>query len=279
MEKYNEESKTYFVVSDIHGFYDELIEGLNRAGYKKDNPNHVLVVVGDIFDRGPQNLYVYKFLKNLPKDRRVLIRGNHEDMFLKLINKPFPDYYDFSNRTVSTFCQLAGFNESTLYNSIVDDSLVKSSSEYWAQIVQIVKMLKVDEWIMSNDWVNYFEIDDYVFVHSFIPIRNGEYNPSWRTDSTKREWVSAQWSNPHHQYWEGLFSQEEAKGKKIVFGHWHTSDIKSFINNSSGEFDTGIVEYKGFLAIDGGVKVKDGKQYHPVNVLVIKENSHIKYDG
>ena len=27
----------YFVVSDIHGFYDELIEALNTAGYDKNN--------------------------------------------------------------------------------------------------------------------------------------------------------------------------------------------------------------------------------------------------
>ena len=91
--------KKYFVVSDIHSFYNALIEGLKRAGYDQENPNHILVVCGDIFDRGGQPLEVYNFLISLPKERRVLIRGNHEYLLRELINRQMPYSHDESNGT------------------------------------------------------------------------------------------------------------------------------------------------------------------------------------
>ena len=44
--------KTYFVCSDIHGFYKEWVKSLKEAGFNKNNPEHILIVLGDIFDRG-----------------------------------------------------------------------------------------------------------------------------------------------------------------------------------------------------------------------------------
>lgn len=97
----------YFCVSDIHSFYNELIRALRQAGFNKRNKNHTLIVCGDIFDRGPDAVAVYKFLKSIPKKRCILIKGNHEPLYLELLTKPFPKGYDFSNHTVDTFCQLA----------------------------------------------------------------------------------------------------------------------------------------------------------------------------
>ena len=51
----------YFVVSDVHGFYDEMIKALNEAGWDKNNPNHYIISCGDVFDRGTQPKEVMKF--------------------------------------------------------------------------------------------------------------------------------------------------------------------------------------------------------------------------
>ena len=48
-----------FVLSDIHSFYDEMISALNEAGYDKDNKDHTIIILGDIFDRGHQSLETY----------------------------------------------------------------------------------------------------------------------------------------------------------------------------------------------------------------------------
>jgi len=49
-------SKKMFVVSDIHGHYTLLREALDRAGFDKDNEDHLLICCGDYFDRGTKML-------------------------------------------------------------------------------------------------------------------------------------------------------------------------------------------------------------------------------
>ncbi len=67
--------KKYFVVGDIHSFYKPFINELTRKGFDACNNEHVLIVCGDLFDRGPDSKKVYEFIKSLPLDRRILIRG------------------------------------------------------------------------------------------------------------------------------------------------------------------------------------------------------------
>ena len=104
----------YFFCSDIHSFYTPLMKELHRKGFDIENPEHVLVILGDVFDRGTETMEVYNFLRSLSDDRLILIRGNHESLYKSLLDKPFPDSYDFSNGTVRTFCQIAGFDEKVL---------------------------------------------------------------------------------------------------------------------------------------------------------------------
>lgn len=46
-------------MSDIHSYYNEMIDALNKASFDKDNENHILVVCGDLFDRGKQTLEIF----------------------------------------------------------------------------------------------------------------------------------------------------------------------------------------------------------------------------
>ena len=46
--------KKYFVVSDVHGFYDEMKKALDNAGFDIANPDHIFVSCGDLLDRGRQ---------------------------------------------------------------------------------------------------------------------------------------------------------------------------------------------------------------------------------
>ena len=65
----------YFVVADVHGFYDEMKAALDEAGFDPENENHTLISCGDVIDRGKRPNEVVKYLVNLP--RKILIRGNH----------------------------------------------------------------------------------------------------------------------------------------------------------------------------------------------------------
>lgn len=64
-----------FLVGDLHGCYDQLLEKLERQRFDRDND--LLISVGDIIDRGPKNL---ECLRMLREKWFVAVRGNHEQM-------------------------------------------------------------------------------------------------------------------------------------------------------------------------------------------------------
>ena len=69
----------YFIFSDVHGEYDALINALNEAGYNRNNHNHILVSLGDNFDRGSKSRDIFMFLRNR---NAICVKGNH-DLFLQ----------------------------------------------------------------------------------------------------------------------------------------------------------------------------------------------------
>ena len=52
----------FFVSSDIHGFFDEWQLALNNAGFDINNPNHKIIICGDLFDRGRQSKEIVNFI-------------------------------------------------------------------------------------------------------------------------------------------------------------------------------------------------------------------------
>lgn len=76
----------YFVSSDIHGFFDEWQNALKEKGFDLNNPEHKIILCGDLFDRGSQPKEIIDFvLKH--KVKVILIRGNHEDLMEQMIER------------------------------------------------------------------------------------------------------------------------------------------------------------------------------------------------
>ena len=76
-------SKKYFCASDVHSFYTEWELALSAAGFDKTNPDHIIIVCGDLFDRGPESRSCYEFMTTmLDQNRAIYVRGNHEDLIL-----------------------------------------------------------------------------------------------------------------------------------------------------------------------------------------------------
>jgi hypothetical protein len=46
--------KKYFIVADVHGYFDILNQSLKEAGFDENNPEHFFVSLGDLLDRGKQ---------------------------------------------------------------------------------------------------------------------------------------------------------------------------------------------------------------------------------
>lgn len=248
----------FFVVSDIHGFYEELREALNQAGFDRTNENHWLITCGDHFDRGGQPNEVMKYLMNLP--RKILIRGNHEALFEEMCERGYPHSHDVSNGTAQTIADLG-------YLGMMDGEWPEACDRASKRVRPFF-----------NSMVNYFETKNYIFVHSWIPTLPGEdwngkpwytqnrfdiFNPNWR-EANQVEWDGAMWGNPFKQAQQGLLPD-----KTIVFGHFHTSyprsryDCKPEWGDGS---DFSIYYGDGYIGIDGCCAYS-----RQINVLVLED--------
>lgn len=73
--------KDVFVVGDVHGCYDELIQLLTTAN-ALTNPNILVLFVGDLVSKGPKSKAVVNLIReNFP--RFYSVRGNNEEMVLR----------------------------------------------------------------------------------------------------------------------------------------------------------------------------------------------------
>ncbi|MEA9391019.1 metallophosphoesterase [Acerihabitans sp. TG2] len=70
-----------FVVGDLHGCYDQLLEKLARQQF--DKQRDLLISVGDLIDRGPENL---QCLSLLDEPWFCAVRGNHEQMAIDALH-------------------------------------------------------------------------------------------------------------------------------------------------------------------------------------------------
>ena len=64
-----------YVMSDLHGQYDMFTRMLELI---KFNTNDTMYILGDIVDRGPKSIEIYRYVKE--HDNIILLKGNHEDM-------------------------------------------------------------------------------------------------------------------------------------------------------------------------------------------------------
>lgn len=243
----------FFVTSDIHSYYDELMLALKNAGFDENNEEHWLVVCGDCYDRGPDSAKVWKYLKDLP--RKVLVKGNHEQLLLDCCERGYPHQHDISNGTAKTIFHLGYGDE---FEDMCKYTLVKIRP-------------------FINGMVNYFETKNYIFVHAWIPVinkdglpahytygRKFEFNPDWR-NASQEDWDDATWGNPFAMADRGL----NQTGKIMVFGHWHCSTGWAQTEGRSefGE-DAKFAPYygDGFIGIDA-CTAHSGK----CNVIVLED--------
>lgn len=255
----------YFVSADIHSFYNEWINALKEKQFNINDPKHMIIICGDLFDRGTQSKEIQSFIMQLlEKKKIILIRGNHEDLVIDALNfwhrKSYLEWHHNSNGTVNTILQLTDSKSTDLYNN---------PSDIYHKMKEIPFMQKI-----LPAMVDYFETEKYIFVHGWIPcytlgegrhIEKFFYNEDWR-NCGKDEWNNARWYNGMEAACQGVIEPN----KTIVCGHWHCSYGHAKIDGKATEFgkDANFSPYKakGVLAIDACTAVS-GK----VNVVVLED--------
>lgn len=230
-----------YVISDVHGFYDEMRTALDKAGFDPTDENSWLISCGDVWDRGNKPLEVMNYLLSLP--RAVLISGNHSLLFKECCRRGFPYRYDIHNGTCETIYKLG--------RKCDEDSF----TDCCANAEKVARP-------MLDREVNYFETEHYVFCHAWVPVDSID----WRS-AGQREWNDAMWYNPLDMGKTCI-----AVGKTIVSGHipcsygWAAKDSSFDKSGQNANFEPFFCEDK-FIMIDA-CTAYSGK----VNVLVLEDN-------
>lgn len=164
----------YYVISDVHGYYTQMKSALEKAGFFSDTTPHKLIMLGDLFDRGHEAKQLQQFiLEQMEQDKIILIRGNHEDLFVELVTTDagMPYSYHKSNGTYDTALQLTGFDPVMASIRHYDFADAAKDTPFYKEIIPAM--------------LDYFETEHYVFTHGWIPSipnrdKSYSYISSWR---------------------------------------------------------------------------------------------------
>ena len=213
-----------FVMSDVHSYFEEMAEALHKNGFEMDNEDHHIVICGDLFDRGPDAVKLFEFVKDMAeKDRLTYVCGNHEDLLFDCVHEIYRgrgvSHHHISNGTFDTICQFTGMSKYDLCFGPLD------RVEFNSKIEPILEFIR-------NETVDFAEAGDYIFVHGWIPCDPAEGVVAKNWDTIDADWDGARWINGMHAWARGA----KLPGKTIVCGHFHASWGHSHLHCDRKEF-------------------------------------------
>ncbi|MDZ4306841.1 metallophosphoesterase family protein [Allopontixanthobacter sp.] len=154
------EGQRAYVIGDIHGrldLFEELIEAVERDDLESGPAATMVILLGDLVDRGPDSAGVIDRARRWQSARSVrILAGNHEEMFLQA----------FTSVTMLRHFLKHGGRETVLSYG-VDPHLYNCASLEELQTIMERHVPEADlEFIRSFE--EYMTLGDYAFVHAGI---------------------------------------------------------------------------------------------------------------
>ncbi len=233
----------YFIISDIHGHYNEMMAALKKSKYDSNDNQHHLIVIGDMFDRGEQSKEVLEYLYNLSEEGKAsIILGNHETFLIELLDGNFLSAY-FNIKHNGTLKTLV---------SLLDEDLKPNVELYRVKKNIENKYPYLKSWLKSLPL--YLEIGNYIFVHGGI-------------DGDNDEWKKGL---PNDFIWSRQNNLSPIANKTIVVGHTRIATIrypgmnyKELFISKPEAFD--ILYDEGKIFIDAFAEISK-----KINVLILE---------
>lgn len=190
----------YFVVSDIHGEYDALRQGLQEAGFDQNNPQHKLISVGDAFDRGPHSRKIYNFFREV---HAICVKGNHDVMFQEYLEKGMDGEFVLFNILHNGLG-----NTIKSFTGLQDDQFSIPNLESARNHMQDFRSVR--DWIQNLPL--YYETQNFIFVHAGL----NPYLSNWKD------------TDEHYMLWDIKDSHRPCHNirKVVVIGHHHAFRVR-----------------------------------------------------
>ena len=217
-----------YVLSDLHGMFDEFIEMLDLIRFSNEDE---MIVAGDVFDRGKYPLEILDYIAG--RKNIHLIKGNHEQTFI--------DFYETGDAQVWL---LSGGTRT--YNQIIKKGYMYSESLY-----RYLKKLP-----------SYKVVDNNIICHA------GLYFPKNYKSLTVEQLLDMQdeetllWSRSN------VGNEKRIEGFNIICGHTPVQSIDNTMNeahilerNGTYYIDCGCY-YKNNNGRLGCLRLEDKKEFY-----------------
>lgn len=212
-----------YAIGDIHGrddLFARLIEMIRADHAVRPSAQIVLILLGDLVDRGPHSAEVVEraiSLRGEFPDTRLLI-GNHEECFLAALTGDV--------RRLRYFMRIGG--EATVRSYWRDDASLKQAS-FEEVAERLPKLVPPAHVAFLGEGEDLIEIGDYAFVHAGI--RPGV--PLVRQSLSDLRWIR-----------DEFLDDERDHGLMIVHGHTIQDDIDELPNRigiDTGAYRSGVL--------------------------------------
>ncbi len=220
-----------YAIGDVHGRLD-LLERLIGAIHD-DLRRHaarktLLVLVGDLIDRGPQSAQVIEYLRTYRRSgvKTVFLLGNHEEVLLRILGG--------DAALIAKWCSFGGAECLASYG--VDARQLSSSSE--AEALEIVRGAIPKAHVeFLETFTDSCRFGDFLFVHAGI-------RPGIEIDQQRQS--DLRWIR------EPFLLDDTDHGFVVVHGHTIRPEVERLPNRigiDTGAYRTGVLTA---VAIDGG---------------------------
>lgn len=240
-----------YMMSDIHGCIEELKRNMEIINLQGDNR---VIFLGDYIDRGKGSCQVLQYIRELQEqlgdEKVIVLKGNHEQMFLEWVNDfgyPYADDlenypafndwlrtdFEYGANTIRTFISE---EQMSFLDRISRTCSMETINREAAQMV----LSNHDEIVWwTQNMPSYYETDSQIFVHAGIDEEAGEY---WMWGSSDDIFL---WKFPASK---GKFY------KTVIAGHVGTGDLAN-----DYQFHDVFYDGESHYYIDGSVYKKHGK--------------------
>lgn len=230
----------YFIFGDVHGEHFSMVSSLQDAGWDPNNPKHILISLGDNFDRGSENVKVYEFLN---KYSVLNIFGNHESLLYEYLIGRSNGMFDCEhNGMLWTIEEFAGKRP----------ILSHTVSDLFALRYEIInRHPELLKWLETIP--NGYKIGNYILTHA------GFENRYMIKDYNDTMWFPNEWTKSP----KFVLNYKNTQDFKFIFGHWHAWRLtKEFMGIEDGKSHT--FDYQNFIGLDAYTNITKR-----VNVYVI----------
>lgn len=219
-----------YAVGDVHGrvdLLDELIAMISADNSRRQVAEVHLVMLGDLIDRGPDSAAVIERMTERPGgiDRLHLLRGNHEDSFLTII--------DGDRTELGGWLRYGGAETLTSYG--ISQRAASIPGPFFDS--EIAARVPASHLALMRAMHDSIQIGDYLFVHAGI--RPGV--PLMRQDARDLYWIR-----------DEFLHSEIDHGITVVHGHSMRQNVEELWNRigvDTGAYATGRLTA---LALEGG---------------------------